>query len=616
MDAPLSPPPGASSSSSSLASERAPDAATGAPRVPPTLATDSAMAPAPDLSDLPTVASPGMKPAEASQDDLSELMPKIQLMATASYNSEHNAMPTVVPAPQKQFFGVLGQRHVICISGLPNNGKKFVARELGWYLEFFYGTKVAYFQVEDYANGGTREERALQLLEDVQCFLRKAGGISRGGAGEGEGDLRRREHTDSGRVAIVLPPKMAALAAMDDASAKEAWTSTWSCTSAVDRKWIRKRLADAGEDYKLMFLEIELTDRALLRQHDAVLTAAQKSHLEGLREWYECSYTPLGRSASSEASLSYLRYRNFRDMETHRMHGYLRMRVAQFLSVLRPWRHTVYLSRHGESTYNVEKKLGGDPALSRAGEAYARRLGTYAERCIQANPHSGRKTASRLWTSSLQRTELTAAHIPHPDVHRDEVENPTDSMEDTPTWKQMRHRVFRNLDEIYAGTFDGMTEQQIAAADSRFGADRKVDKLATRYPHGESYLDIMTRLEPLILELHSYQEPVLIVSHQATLRVLRAYLLRDRTMSRDKCPTVDIPQHTVMKITWDGWNFEVRPSPDEARMRAKQWPPREDERWTAKDADALRALPEPPIGREEWHWLGPDPKRSDGQEKL
>jgi hypothetical protein len=35
-----------------------------------------------------------------------------------------------------------------------------------------------------------------------------------------------------------------------------------------------------------------------------------------------------------------------------------------------------------------------------------------------------------------------------------------------------------------------MTEKQIAAVDERFGADRKVDKLATRYPHGESYLDV------------------------------------------------------------------------------------------------------------------------------
>ena len=129
--------------------------------------------------------------------------------------------------------------------------------------------------------------------------------------------------------------------------------------------------------------------------------------------------------------------------------------------------------------------------------------------------------AARLWTSSLQRTELTAAHIPHPDVFPEELDAPAEYMEESgAVWRQMRHRVFRNLDEIYAGTFDGMTEQQIAAADSRFGADRKVDKLATRYPHGESYLDIMTRLEPIILELHSYQEPLLIVSHQATLRIL------------------------------------------------------------------------------------------------
>ena len=58
--------------------------------------------------------------------------------------------------------------------------------------------------------------------------------------------------------------------------------------------------------------------------------------------------------------------------------------------------------------------------------------------------------------------------------------------------------------------------------------------------------------------MESYHEPLLIVSHQATLRVLRTYLLRDRSKPREKCPSVDIPQHTVMKITWDGWNFEVQ----------------------------------------------------------
>jgi len=40
-----------------------------------------------------------------------------------------------------------------------------------------------------------------------------------------------------------------------------------------------------------------------------------------------------------------------------------------------------------------------------------------------------------------------------------------------------------------------------------------------RYPRGESYFDILSRLDPLVHEMESYHEPVLIVSHQAVLRV-------------------------------------------------------------------------------------------------
>ena len=77
---------------------------------------------------------------------------------------------------------------------------------------------------------------------------------------------------------------------------------------------------------------------------------------------------------------------------------------------------------------------------------------------------------------------------------------------------------------------------------------------------------------------------------------------------------MDIPQHTVMKITWDGWNFQVAPSKLEAKIKSKQWPPPEAERWSPEGMPEGR--PELPIGTEEWHWLGPDPKRSDGQANL
>ena len=130
---------------------------------------------------------------------------------------------------------------------------------------------------------------------------------------------------------------------MDNERAKEVWSSTWSSMNALDRNWIRKHLAESRQDCKLMFIELELTDPDLLRMHADATGDAERQMLEELREWFECSYTPLGRSASPEAHLSYLRYRNFQDMETHAMYGYLRMRVAQFLSVLRPWKHTVHL---------------------------------------------------------------------------------------------------------------------------------------------------------------------------------------------------------------------------------------------------------------------------------
>jgi len=568
--------------------------------------------------------------------DIGELMPKIQAATAQSSAKNSNQLPTVVPAPQKQFFGVLGQRHVICINGLPNNGKAFLAYELGWYLEFFHGAKVKLFQVEKYAHHGSREANAQALLDDLLSFLHQAGGIGASPSGlhldefanemesketreivstspqTKESFRARKSHdTDAGRVAIVMPPRIAALAALGKNQAKEMWSSTWSSNNALDRNWIRKTLAERKEDCKLMFIEIELTDPDLIRMHADATGPAERKKLEELREWFECSYTPLGRSASSEAHLSYLRYKNFQDMETHGMQGYLRMRVAQFLSVLRPWKHTIYLTRHGESTYNVEKKLGGDPPLTKAGDEYAKRLSSYAVHCIQTNQRTGKKVAARLWTSSLQRAEQTAAYIPHPEVAASELEARTIVMEDLNVWDQMRHRVYRNLDEIYAGTFDGMTEAQIAATDARFGVDRSVDKLATRYPHGESYLDLITRIEPLIHELHAFEEPLLIVSHQATLRVLRAYLLRDRSNPRDSCPAVDIPQHTVMKITWDGWNYQVTPSVLEEKMKTKEWPPSEAERWTPEVAAAALGKEESPIGCEEWYWLGPDPKLSN-----
>jgi len=52
---------------------------------------------------------------------------------------------------------------------------------------------------------------------------------------------------------------------------------------------------------------------------------------------------------------------------------------------------------------------------------------------------------------------------------------------------------------------------------------RDDDKFNYRYRGGESYRDVVIRLEPVILELER-QENILVVCHQAVLRCLYAYL--------------------------------------------------------------------------------------------
>lgn len=118
----------------------------------------------------------------------------------------------------------------------------------------------------------------------------------------------------------------------------------------------------------------------------------------------------------------------------------------------------------------------------------------------------------QVWTSTLQRTIQTAAELPYTKL----------------TWK--------SLDELDAGVCDGMTYEEIEVhflldiCDAIFiciptfqqaypedFANRDEDKFNYRYRGGESYRDVVVRLEPIIMELER-QENILIFGHQ-----VRAY---------------------------------------------------------------------------------------------
>jgi 6-phosphofructo-2-kinase/fructose-2,6-biphosphatase len=74
---------------------------------------------------------------------------------------------------------------------------------------------------------------------------------------------------------------------------------------------------------------------------------------------------------------------------------------------------------------------------------------------------------------------------------------------------------------------------------------RKRDKLRYRYPAGESYLDVIQRLEPVIIELERQRSAVVIVAHQAVLRALYAYFA-DKPLK--EVPHIDMPLHTLIEL--------------------------------------------------------------------
>ncbi|KAF0022110.1 hypothetical protein F2P81_025637 [Scophthalmus maximus] len=104
---------------------------------------------------------------------------------------------------------------------------------------------------------------------------------------------------------------------------------------------------------------------------------------------------------------------------------------------------------------------------------------------------------------------------------------------------------WKPLNEIDAGVCEEMMYEEIQEHYPLEFALRDQDKYRYRYPKGESYEDLVQRLEPVIMELER-QENVLVICHQAVMRCLLAYFL---DKSADELPYLKCPLHTVLKLT-------------------------------------------------------------------
>lgn len=383
---------------------------------------------------------------------------------------------------------------MIAMVGLPARGKTFTARKLVGYLSWL-GYPTRSFNVG--------EQRRSQL-----------------GAGQ------THEFFDPSNADAVRRRNELADRALGDALAwlrGDGRIAVYDATNSTRARRDQIRARARAENVELLFVELVNDDPTIIEANIRE-TKLRSPDYEGMPEeaaladfrhriaHYEASYAPL-----AEDEGPWVRLRNLGDhVVIHQVYGYILGRVVFFLTNLQVSRRPVWLTRHGQSLFNLEGRIGGDASLSEAGREYARHL---AEHVRSVFPED---SALDVWTSTLKRTLQTAAPL------------------------GMRPGDWRALDEIHAGSCDGLTYAEIEARHPGEFEARRRDKLSYRYPRGESYRDVIQRIDRVLIELERYRTPVLVIAHRAVLRAMIAYF---QQLPIDDTPYVDVPLHTVIKLT-------------------------------------------------------------------
>ncbi|KAJ4934569.1 hypothetical protein JOQ06_007361 [Pogonophryne albipinna] len=230
-------------------------------------------------------------------------------------------------------------------------------------------------------------------------------------------------------------------------------------------------------------------------------------------ECYKVTYKPLDPD-EHDKNRSFIQVINVgRSFLVNRVQDYIQSKIVYYLMNIHVHSHSIYLCRHGESHHNVEGRIGGDAELSERGKEFSAALKGFVEK--------QRLSDLKVWTSQLRRTIQTAEELGVP------------------------YEQWKILNEIDAGVCEEMSYEMIEETYPEEFAMRDQDKYHYRYPGGESYQDLVQRLEPVIMELER-QGNVLVICHQAVMRCLLAYFL---DKSADDLPYLKCPLHTVLKLT-------------------------------------------------------------------
>ncbi|XP_069621413.1 6-phosphofructo-2-kinase/fructose-2,6-bisphosphatase 3 isoform X1 [Ranitomeya imitator] len=385
---------------------------------------------------------------------------------------------------------------VIVMVGLPARGKTYISKKLTRYLNWS-GVPTKVFNVGEYRR---------EAVKDFSSF-----------------DFFRADNQEAMKVR-----RQCALAALTDVKSylttEGGQIAVFDATNTTRER--RSMIVDFAKenDFKVFFIESICDDPSVVASNvmEVKLSSpdykgcSSKQALDDFMKRINCyknMYEPLDPD-SHDRDLSMIIVIDVgRRFLVNKVTDHIQSKIVYYLMNIHVQPRCIYLCRAGESECNVKGKIGGDSGLSQRGKKFSTALKKYID--------DQNLKELKVWTSQLKRTIQTGEALKVP------------------------YEQWKALNELDAGVCEEKTYEEIKEQFPEEYALRAQDKYHYRYPSGESYQDLVQRLEPVIMELER-QGNVLVICHQAIMRCLLSYFL---DKSADEMPYLKCPLHSMLKLT-------------------------------------------------------------------
>ncbi|EDK37434.2 hypothetical protein PGUG_01532 [Meyerozyma guilliermondii ATCC 6260] len=338
----------------------------------------------------------------------------------------------------------------------------------------------------------------------------------------------------------------------------DATNSTKSRRSKVLRK-INQR---SNGELKVLFLESVCSDPAIIESNIRLkLSGPDYRDMDpelaledfvGRLHNYEKAYETIDEEEEALPGFQYVKMIDVgKKVVSYNIQGFLASQTVYFLLNFNLAERQIWITRHGESVDNLSGRIGGDSHLTKRGRQFSRALARF----LEFQRHEFRKQQLERFSSRL--------HLRYSSTYNKDRPASLDNIPTEPNfcvWTSMLHRAvesgeyfnenlfsikeMRMLNELGGGKFEGLTYDEIQKKYPKEFQARLRNKLTYRYPGvgGESYLDVLTRLRPLITEIERTTDHLLLISHRVVLRILLAYFLN---LDRSSIGELDVPLHTL-----------------------------------------------------------------------